>query len=235
MDERGVTIAVIPARGGSKGIPGKNLKLLKGSPLIAHTIRAARRCESIDRVFVSSDDEEILAVSRAVGAEVVKRPDELATDSASTEPALEHVVQTLEEKGEMIDLIIILQCTSPLRNEEDIENALLLFNKMNADSLLSVCETHAFFWKRDMESGQAIPTYDYHNRPRRQDIMPKDRLYKENGAIYITKRDVLMNQHNRLGGNIAMYVMPEHLSIEIDTEFDFWLCEEIMKNKVRFG
>ena len=111
---------------------------------------------------------------------------------------------------------------------------MMLFRDLNADSLLSVCETHAFFWKRSVETSQAIAQYDYKNRPRRQDIKEGEKLYRENGAIYITKRDILMNQHNRLGGNIAMYIMPERYSIEIDNEFDFWLCEELMKKQGHF-
>ncbi len=230
----GLTIAIIPARGGSKEVPGKNLKPLHNSPLIAHTIRAARRVESIDRVIVSSDDEEILAVSRATGAEVIQRPEDLATDESPTEPALEHVVKTIEESGAKVGTVVLLQCTSPLRNEEDIDNALRLFNDTNADSLVSVCRTHAFFWKREESSHRAISTYDYRKRPRRQDIKEEDVLYKENGAIYITKRDILMKRHNRLGGNIVMFVMAEHYSMEIDSEFDFWIADEIMKSPKHF-
>lgn len=225
----GLTIAIIPARGGSKEVPGKNLKILHNSPLIAHTIRAARRVESIDRVIVSSDDEEILAVSRANGAEAIQRPEDLATDESPTEPALEHVVKTIEESGEKVETVLLLQCTSPLRNDEDIDHALRLFNDTNADSLLSVCTSHAFFWKREKDSQRAIPTYDYKKRPRRQDMKEDEVLYRENGAIYITRRDVLMNEHNRLGGNIVMFVMEDHFSMEIDSEFDFWLASEIMK------
>jgi CMP-N,N'-diacetyllegionaminic acid synthase len=230
----GLTVAIIPARGGSKGVIGKNLRHIKGSPLIAHTIRAARRTELIDKVVVSSDDEEILAVSRANGAIAMKRPEELATDESPTEPALEYTVKTLEEQGDEIRLIVLLQCTSPLRNEQDIEDALLQMEYTNADSLLSVCPTHSFFWKKDSLTGDAIAQYDYKNRPRRQDLTIEDIVYRENGAIYITKRDILMNQHNRLGGKITLYAMPEHLSMEIDTEYDLWLAEELMTKKPLF-
>jgi len=234
-EKKGITIAIIPARGGSKGIPGKNLKTLNNSPLIAHTIRSARRCKSIDKVIVTSDDDEILAVSRANGATAIKRPTELATDEAPTEPALEHCVKTLEVQGEKIDIIVLLQCTSPLRNDEDIENALTKFKDSGADSLLSVCKSHSFFWKCSPETGFASELYDYKNRPRRQDIEDEDRWYRENGAIYITKRDILMNEHNRLGGKIALYIMPEQFSLEIDTEFDFWLVETIMQHRGKFS
>ncbi|MBU1023027.1 acylneuraminate cytidylyltransferase family protein [bacterium] len=229
-NKSGLTIAIIPARGGSKEIPGKNLKHLNSSPLIAHTIRAARRSQLIDHVVVSSDDEEILAVSRANGAQAINRPDDLATDESPTEPVLEHVVTTLENEGKNIENVVLLQCTSPLRNEYDIDKAIRHFRDMKADSLLSVCRTHAFFWKKEKGTNRAKATYDYKNRPRRQDISPEDILYRENGAIYVTKRDILMNEHNRIGGNIAMYIMPKRFSLEIDSEFDFWLASEIMKS-----
>jgi CMP-N,N'-diacetyllegionaminic acid synthase len=230
----GLTIAVIPARGGSKAVPGKNLRIIKGSPLIAHTIRSARRSGLIDKIVVSSDDDEILAVSRANGAIAIKRPEELATDEAPTEPALEHTVKTLEDQGDEIRLVILLQCTSPLRDEHDIVDALIQMESTNADSLLSVCSTHAFFWTKDILTGEAIAQYDYKNRPRRQDLTLDDKVYRENGAIYITKRDILMSQHNRLGGKITLYVMPEHLSMEIDSEFDLWLAEELMTQRPVF-
>lgn len=230
----GLTIAIIPARGGSKGVPGKNLRHIKGSPLIAHTIRAARRTELIDKVVVSSDDDEILAVSRANGAIAIKRPEELATDEAPTELALEHTVKTLEEQGDKIRLILLLQCTSPLRSEMDIEDALSQMESTNADSLLSVCSTNSFFWKKDDLTGATIAQYDYKNRPKQLDLTSEEMVYRENGAIYITKRDILMNQHNRLGGKITLYVMPEHLSMEIDSEYDFWLAEELMTKRPVF-
>jgi len=233
-NDKGLTIAIIPARGGSKGLPGKNLRLLHNLPLIAHTIRAARRCKSIDKVIVTSDDDEILSVSRAVGAETIKRPAELATDEAPTDPALEHAVQVLETEGNIIDRIILLQCTSPLRNEEDMESALTIFDISGADSLLSVCEDHSFYWKQDPETKFCTSLYDYKNRLRRQDIADEDRWFRENGALYIVKRDILMNEHNRLGGNIAIYIMPEPFSVEIDTEFDFWLAEQIMESRARW-
>jgi len=233
-DKKGLKIAIIPARGGSKGLPGKNLRLLHNLPLIAHTIRAARRCKSIDKVIVTSDDDEILSVSRAVGALAIKRPDELATDEAPTDPALVHAVEVLENQGDIIDTVVLLQCTSPLRNEEDIESALVIFDISGADSLLSACENHSFFWKQDPDTKFCTALYDYQHRPRRQDIADEDRWYRENGAIYIMKRDTLMNEHNRLGGKIAIYIMPEPFSVEIDTEFDFWLAEQIMESRARW-
>ena len=219
-------IAVIPARGGSKGLPRKNIRLLAGKPLIAYSIEAALKSKYIDRVIVSSEDEEIAEISRRHGAEVVERPMELATDTAPTEPALEHVVKWLKEYEDYkTDIIVLLHPTSPLRTSEHIDEALDIFLNSNYDSLLSVCPSHAFIWKMG-EAGVYPINYDFKNRPRRQDKEPE---YRENGAIYITKYKILMGNHNILGGKIELYIMPEECSIDIDTEFDLWLCEQLLK------
>lgn len=218
-------IAIIPARGGSKGIPRKNIRLLCDKPLIAYTIEAALGSKYVDRVLVSTEDGEIAEIAKQYGAEVIKRPLELATDSASTEPVLEHVVRYLEKTEDYrADIVVLLQPTSPLRNAGHIDEALETFFTSKYDSLLSVCLSHIFLWKLDRKGVYSV-SYDFRNRPRRQDRQPE---YRENGAIYITKYDTLMNKHNRLGGKIGLYVMPDENSWEIDTEFDFRLCEQLV-------
>lgn len=218
-------LAIIPARGGSKGIPRKNLRILCGKPLIAYTIEAALNSKYIDRVVVSTEDEEIADVAQGYSAEVIKRPPELADDLAPTEPSLEHVVRYMEEtEGYRADVIILLQPTSPLRNSQHIDEAIETFFSNKYDSLLSVCPSHAFLWKADKEKMYSV-NYDFRNRPRRQE---RELEYRENGAIYITKYDILMNGHNRLGGKIGLYIMPGKSSWEIDSEFDFWLCEHLI-------
>ena len=218
-------LAIIPARGGSKGIPRKNIRPLCGKPLIAYTIEAALDSKYIDRVVVSTEDEEIAGVAREYGAEVIERPPELADDFAPTEPSLEHVARYMEEiEGYRTDVMVLLQPTSPLRNSQHIDEALKTFFTSKYDSLLSVCLSHIFLWKLD--NGEPLPlNYDFQNRPRRQDKQPE---YRENGAIYITKCDILMSEHNRLGGKIGLCIMPAEDSWEIDTEFDFWLCEQLI-------
>jgi N-acylneuraminate cytidylyltransferase len=217
-------IAIIPARGGSKGIPRKNIRLLDGKPLITYSIEAALKSKYIDRVVVSTEDKEIAEVSKKYGAEIIERPKELATDTAPTEPALEHVIEWLKEHEDYkVDIVVLLQPTSPLRNSKHVDEALDIFLNGDYDSLLSVCPSHAFIWKI-IENSYPI-NYDFKNRPRRQDKEPE---YRENGAIYITKYKILTGNHNRLGGKIGLYVMPEEYSTEIDTEFDFWLCEKIL-------
>lgn len=218
-------IAAIPARGGSKGIPRKNIRLLCGKPLIAYTIEAALGSKYIDRVVVSTEDEEIAKIAREYVAEVIERPQELADDFAPTEPVLEHVFRYMKEaEGYQADVIVLLQPTSPLRNSQHIDEAIETFFSNKYDSLLSVCPSHAFLWKTDRKKVYSV-NYDFRNRPRRQDRHPE---YRENGAIYITKYDILSNEHNRLGGKIGIYIMPPEDSWEIDTEFDFWLCEQLI-------
>lgn len=225
MSKKPNILAIIPARGGSKGIPRKNVRLLCGKPLIAYTIEAALSSKLVDRVVVSTEDEEIGKISREYGAEIIKRPEELATDDTPTEPVLEHAIKHLEQiENYKADIVVLLQPTSPLRNTRHIDEALETFLINKYDSLLSVCSSHAFLWKVARKGPYPL-NYDFRSRPRRQD---RELEYRENGAIYITKYDILINEHNRLGGKVGLYVMPEENSLEIDTEFDFWLCEQAM-------
>lgn len=225
MEKKPNILAVIPARGSSKGIQRKNLRFLCGKPLIAYTIEAALGSKYADRVVVSTESEEIAEIAREYGADIVSRPVELSGDYVPTEPVLEHAVNYLKQTENCeTDVVVLLQPTSPLRNSQHIDEALEIFMNNKYDSLLSVCASYAFLWRVNKEDAYPM-NYDFRNRPRRQDKEPE---YRENGAIYITKRDILMNEHNRLGGKIGLYRMPEENSWEIDTEFDFWLCEQII-------
>jgi len=223
-------LAIIPARGGSKGIPKKNIRLLDGKPLIAYSIEAALSSKTVDRVVLSTEDEEIAHIAQGYGAEVIKRPMELASDIAPTEPTLEHVVTYLKEtEGYQADIIVLLQPTSPLRNGRHIDEAVETFLNNEYDSLVSVCPSHVFLWK--MMGKRAYPSnFDFSNRPRRQDRAPE---YQENGAIFITNCSILMSSHNRLGGKIGLYIMPKENSWEIDSEDDFWSCEEFIRAQRR--
>jgi len=159
-------LVVIPARGGSKGVPDKNIRLLSGKPLIAWTIEQAVNSKQIDRVIVSTDSNKIAEVSREYGAETpFMRPDELANDTASTESAMEHALKWLKFNEDYHpDAIVLLQCTSPVRNTDAIDNAVKQFYKEKADSLLSVCPFWHFLWVS--ESGKPKALYDFNNRPR---------------------------------------------------------------------
>jgi N-acylneuraminate cytidylyltransferase len=218
------TIAIIPARGGSKGIPRKNLKLLAGKPLIAYSILDAKEAKTIDEVYVSTDDREIANVASQYGAKVIIRPSELANDTASSESALIHAITEIENTGVISKTIVFLQCTSPIRTGKDIDMAIAQFKQENADSLLSVSQSHRFLWQKNDGVARSI-NYDYSQRLRRQDMQPQ---YMENGSIYIFKPWVIKGLNNRLGGKIALFEMTEKSVFEIDSLSDFMLVEYLL-------
>jgi len=220
-------LAIIPARGGSKGIPRKNLRELAGKPLVAWSIEAALGSGRIARTVVSTDDGEIASVARAAGAEVVDRPAELARDDSPTEPCMLHALDALKTEGWEPELVVLLQPTSPLRRPGLIDECIDRLLSANADSLLTVCENHPFIWRR--RGGRVRADYDYARRPRRQDIKDEERLYRENGSVYVTRREILLGERNRLGGRIEMFPMDPEESAEIDGEFDFFLIERIIE------
>lgn len=220
-----LVVSIIPARGGSKGIPRKNLKSLLGKPLIAHTIQQSLASSYVDQTIVSTEDLEIEETSRKYGATILRRATNLATDITPTESVLIDVIEQLHAKGIDPDYIVLLQPTSPIRRSFDIDCAIEMLIDGNADSLLSVYENRSFLWTRDNKP----LNYNYADRPRRQD---KKWEFVENGSIYITKRDVFVKFKNRLGGNILTYPMPEWASKEIDEPSDFELIEYLMRQKI---
>lgn len=217
-------LALIPARGGSKGIPRKNVRVVGGLPLLAHSIRAARETAGISRIAVSTDDAEIARVARDYGAEVVVRPPEISGDAASSESVLRHALRHLrQEHGYAPDLIVFLQPTSPLRRAGDIQRAIDTLISQRADSLFSACAQQGFVWRR--QGGDLVSfTYDFRSRPRRQDA-PEDLM--ENGSIYIFKPWVLEELGNRLGGKIAVHPMEIYDSFQIDDSADLDLMEAL--------
>ena len=178
-------ISIIPARGGSKGIPRKNIKLLNGKPLISYSIDASNSCSLIDDTYVSTEDAEISEISKGNNAEVIERPDELAGDDSSSIDVILHVLDYLENKGELPDLFVLLQPTSPLRTSEDIEASINLFLESDCDSLVSVCELdHRSLLNFSLEDGFLVQNNNEALfNSRRQDIPTH---YSLNGAIYIT-------------------------------------------------
>jgi len=231
MSTRSEVLAIIPARGGSKGIPRKNVRPLGGIPLIAHTIRQAVNTPSITRIVVSTDDAEIGAVAREHGAEVVWRPAELSGDTASSESALVHVLGTLREsEGYDPELVVFLQATSPLRRPDDIERAIDTLRRENADSLFSACRVEGFVWRRTRGRGDDLASfsYDYRRRPRRQDA-PEDLI--ENGSIYVFHPRVLLEEKNRLGGRVAVHLMSPLDSFQIDEPEDLEVMERLLATR----
>lgn len=227
------SVAIILARGGSKGIPHKNLIDFSGKPLLAWSILQARAAKTIDEVYVSSDSDAILDVAACYGAKIIKRPDELSTDMATSESALLHALGVITaERGAEPERIVFLQATSPLREPADIDGAVEAFVSQGADSLFSDAVLDDFCAWQDEDGVLKGKTFDPFNRGRRQDRKP---LYLENGSIYVFKPAVLRQVGNRLGGKIGRYSMDFWKSFEIDTIENVELCEFYFRKHLLAG
>jgi N-acylneuraminate cytidylyltransferase len=223
----GRTLAVVAARGGSKGIPNKNLIDLCGKPLIAWTVLQAAAAAGVDVVAVSSDSDAILAAAEAAGAVGVRRPEDISGDLASSEAAWLHALDQIDGKMGRFTRIVALQATSPIREASDIDHALAAFERDRLDSLLSVCEVEDYFnWRVGKDGPEAI-NYDYHDRRMRQQI---EKRYLENGSFYVFVPQLLREKKNRLGGRIGMHVMERHKMFQIDRSEDIKLCAAIMRS-----
>lgn len=219
-------LGLIPARGGSKGVERKNIKLLAGEPLIGHTIRSAKEAQNLDRIIVTTDDEEIKSVAESHGAEVpFIRPLELATDEASTNSVIEHALHYLETEEEYLpEAVVLLQPTSPLRTAEHIDGAIDIHRTELVTTVISVYRDHSYRWRPD-EHGATQLNYTG-SASRRQD---KQLEYVENGAIYVTETLHFLDKGELRGGSISLFEMSERESVDIDTEFDFCLAETIIQ------
>lgn len=219
------TPAIIPARGGSKGVPRKNLKPLGGKPLIVWTIEQVAATDGL-RPYVSTEDAEIAAVSRAAGATVIARPAELAQDTTASEPVIEHAIATITAWSGRPDQVMFLQATSPFRLPGTLARALREFTDTGVDSMVGVVPTEIFVWQKDPET---IAHYPYRQRPRRQDLAPDQLRYRETGSLYLTRTQVYERDHNRLGGRIGLLVMDPSESLDIDTIADFERAEQALR------
>ena len=227
-------LSIIPVRGGSKGIPGKNIKPLCKKPLVAYTIEASLHSKFITRTVVSTEDPKIKEVALSYGAEVIDRPVELAQDETKTAPVMLHVLDELEKQNYVPDITVLLQATCPLRTSQDIDNAFNLYFEKECDSVFSVMEkgyTHAL-WRKQHTDGYTC-LYDYRTRPRRQDVDEHYKLYRENGAIYIIRTDVMLKVKDFIGEKPELFVMPP--CIDIDDISDFERVEKILKSYKNMG
>jgi CMP-N,N'-diacetyllegionaminic acid synthase len=224
-------LAIIPARGGSKSIPRKNVRLLCGKPLIAHTIEVALSSKLVNRVVVSTEDKEIADISKEHGAEVISRPPELAQDDTPSLPVFQYAIKHLEERGDYRpEIIVVLQPTSPLRIAEDIDRAIEEFLEAKYDSVVSVCEVeHPPHWMYTLEGERLKPLIEGGKKVVRRQDAPK--VYRLNGAVYVYSRDTTMKENRVLGRDTKAYIMPLERSIDIDTELDFKLAELLMRER----
>ena len=230
-------LAVIPARGGSKGVPRKNIYLVAGKPLIAYTLEAALAVRHrLHRLIVSTDDAEIAKVARRYGVDVpFMRPADLAGDGVPMFPVLQHAVRTVEAMDNVhLDWVLLLQPTAPFRTPQDIESALDLATGGGCDSVISVVQVFAVHPKlmKRIENDRLLPfCIEEQEGTRRQDYQPP--AYMRNGAIYLTRRAVLMEQNSIWGQVIRPYIMPEERSVSIDSEMDMKLAELMLAERSR--
>jgi len=225
-------LAVIPARGGSKDLPNKNLKRLGGLPLVAHTILAAKQAATLDRIILSTDSPEIAKVGKRYGVEVpFLRPAGLATDDAPMTPVLAHAVSWAEkDHGKPVDVVVSLQPTSPLRRPQHIDDGIHLLFKSGAESVVGLCQArHNPYWMWVIRDGEVMRLFsEGWNFQRRQDLPV---VYRVNGAFYANQRHVIMEYGRILGKTIRGLIMTEEDSIDIDSSLDFTLAQTLLRSR----
>jgi len=223
------TVAIIPARGGSKGLKEKNIYPVSGKPLLAWSIQQAVASASIDKVFVSTDSFIISGVAKEYGAEVIERPAKLAGDKSSSESAISHALEVIELEYEMpVSTVVFLQATSPLRKPGDIDAAVEVFRREGADSLISVTKADDLTLWESREGKWSSVNFDYRHRGMRQD---RPTQFIENGSIYIFTPKTLATFSNRIGEKLSVYEMEFWQTWEIDTIEEIDLIEYYLYKK----
>lgn len=220
-------LCVIPVRGGSKGVPRKNIRMVAGKPLVVWTIEQALAARGLD-VLVSTDDPEIADVARSAGADVpFLRPAELAQDTTATEPVVRHAIDFRIAQGRRPDAVMLLQATSPVRFAGTLDRAVEQFEATGVDSLVGVVPQTPFLWTMpEDDGGQPAAQYTVGSRPRRQDLGERDYRYRETGSLYVTRTEIYEQLDNRLGGRIGLFVMDEGEGVDVDTELDLSIAEQ---------
>jgi len=233
--QNGAILGLIPARGGSKGMPGKNLRLLGGQPLIAHSIQAAHASRLLTRPIVSTDDRGIATVARRFGGDVpFLRPEDLAKDCTPTlEVMLHAIAETEAHSKEKLDLIVLLQPTAPLRSTEDIDATIEALLRTGADSAFTVSPPRDNPFYAYMLSGERPQRLLQNFAPatRRQDYPD---VYVRNGSVYVTRRDVLVEQRSIYGRDSVAHIMPSHRAANIDEEIDLQWAEFLLARQAAF-
>ena len=228
MHNKKTFLAIIPARGGSKRLPRKNVLDLSAKPLIAWSIEAGLKASYVDSVIVTSDDDEILEIAQKFGSKIIKRPDNLASDTATSFDAIRHTLDNIET----YDYVVLLQPTSPLRTSQHINEAIELLEEKNADAVVSVCEMeHSPLWSNTLDDSMSMQGFlkDEVLNKRSQDL---ELYYRLNGAIYICKTDKLLEEESFfLKENIFAYVMSRETSVDIDKEIDFKMASLLLDLK----
>ena len=225
-------LAIIPARGGSKGIPGKNTRVFAGKPLIAHSIETALNCPLINRTVVSTDDAHIAEVAKAHGAQVINRPDELAGDTALVIDAIRHAVLEVEGEGETVDIVILLEPTSPFRRAEDVEKCIQVLLEDRADSVATFTESHVSPNRLWRVSGEVVEPYIAGAVP----WLPRQKqpvAHELTGQVYGVSRKVLFENEDSISlllGRKYPVITPGETALDIDTELDFMMAEKIMEH-----
>lgn len=226
-----VVVCVIPARGGSKGLPGKNIKMFCGKPLIAHTIEQAKQSRYIDRAIVSTEDEEITRISLEHGAEVpFIRPIELAGDSVATLDVLLHAINWFENEDQyLFDILVLLHVTTPLRSVEDIDKSITLLVEEKADNIFSVAEAHRnpYFNMVEIKKNGYVALVKKGNYTTRQE---SPLVYDMNSSIYAWWKELLKEKKNIFLEKSIIYIMPKERSIDIDDDLDFRIAEYLQMN-----
>lgn len=226
-------LAIIPARAGSKRVPGKNKRDFQGKPLIAWTIEAALSSQLMSEVVVSTDDCEIAKIAASYGAKVpFIRPDELCTDTAKTSDCVMHALNFYAEQQVCFDYIVLLQPTSPLRSVKHIQQAIALLDENKADAVVSFCEVeHSPLWCKTLPNDLSIGHFaaDPNLQRRSQDL---DTHYRPNGSIYVIKTDVFINSNSfYIEESGYAYIMSKEDSVDIDTELDFMIANAVYESK----
>ncbi|MBN1202554.1 MAG: NTP transferase domain-containing protein, partial [Anaerolineae bacterium] len=225
MDNEPVKVlAVVPARGGSKGIPRKNVRLMAGKPLIAYVLLALQAAETVDRVVVSTDDEEIRAVAARYGAEVIQRPAELAGDRVTLDPVIYHAVEQVEAGGWCPDVVLTIQPTSPLLRPDTIDRAVRLLVESGAETVLSVVNDTHLAWTLDAD-GQGLPLYEA--RVNRQQL---PRRLRETGGVFTSRRDIV-TPTGRIGRAVRLIELDRLEGLDIDSITDWWIAEKALNRR----